>query len=289
MRLLDSKLLQERSLSKVKVSPVKKEDVEPTLRYISLAANIPFQDLHSIGSAGKNDTSGDIDLAVDKNKYTPFKIHDRLVRHIGREFATFDKDTQTGSYAVPVRGTDDDRVQIDILFTDNVQWSKFANFSAGDKSQYKGAVRAVLLNAVAASLDEDGVDAFHYDGDELVVSVGRGIDMNLGMKRLFQMRPHNKYGGGYVRGLKTVTPEDIKKVYPKLKFDGTDLVIDDPAQVVKILFGPETREANVDSAEEIINLIQRFPPKKQKKILDIAKIRAKHLASKGIKLPPEIM
>ena len=289
MRLLDSKLLQEQSLDKSIVSPVKKEDVEPTIRYISLAANIPYNDLHPIGAAGKADTSGDIDMAVDKNKYTPFRIHDQLVRHLGREFATFDKDTQVGSYAVPVRGTDDERVQIDLLFTDNIEWSKFANFSAGNKSKYKGAVRAVLLNAVAASLDEEGTDAFHYEDGELIVNVGRGLDMSTGLKRLFQMRPHNKYGGGYVKGLKTVTPDDIKKVYPKLKFDGDDVTISDPTEVVRILFGPETRLANVDTAEEIIDLIQRFPAKKQKKILDIARIRAKHLASKGIKLPPELM
>ena len=51
-----------------------------------------------------------------------------------------------------------------------------------------------------------------------------------------------------------VTPDDIKKVYPKLKFDGTDLIINNPSEVVKILFGPETRPANVDTAEEIIDL-----------------------------------
>ncbi|KKL59656.1 hypothetical protein LCGC14_2213150 [marine sediment metagenome] len=83
-------------------------------------------------------------------------------------------------------------------------------------------------------------------------------------------------------------PEEIKKMYPKLEFDGTDLIISDPSEVVKILFGPETRPSNVDSAEEIIDLIQRFPSKKAKEILDIAKIRAKSLASKGIKLPPEL-
>lgn len=288
MRLLDARLLQERSLSKVNIVRVSKEDVEPTIRYISLAANIPYNEIFPIGTAGKADTSGDIDVVVNQKKHTPFKVHDRLVRHLGSEYGVFDKDTNTGSYAVPIRGTDDDRIQVDILFTDNVEWAQFAYFSAGDKSKYKGAVRSVLLSAVAATLDEDGVDAFHYDGDKLVVKVGRSIEMNTGMKRLFQLRPHNKYGEGYTKGLQNVTPEEIKRLYPKLKFDGTDLIIDDPSEVVKILFGPETRPSNVDSVEEIIELIQRFPAKKQKKILDTAKLRAKQLASKGIHLPPEI-
>jgi len=288
MRLLDARLLHERSLSKVNIVRVSKGDVEPTIRYISLAANIPYDEIFPIGAAGKADTSGDIDVAVNQKKHTPFKIHDRLVRHLGNEYGVFDKATNTGSYAVPIRGTDDDRIQVDILFTDNIEWAQFAYFSAGDKSKYKGAVRSVLLSAVAATLDEDGVDAFHYDGDKLVVKVGRSIEMNTGMKRLFQLRSHNKYDKGYSSGLQDVTPEEIKRLYPKLKFDGTDLIITDPSEVVKVLFGPETRPSNVDSVEEIIELIQRFPAKKQKKILDTAKLRAKQLASKGINLPPEI-
>lgn len=288
MRLLDARLLREQSLNSTKIVPVKKEDVEPTIRYISLAANIPYDEIFLIGAAGKADTSGDIDVAVNQKKHIPFKIHDRLIRHLGDEYGVFDKDTNVGSYAVPVRGTDDDRIQIDILFTDNIEWAQFAYFSAGDKSKYKGAVRSVLLSAVAASLDETGVDAFQYDGDNLIVRVGRSIEMNTGMKRIFQMRRHNKYGEGYVKGLKNATPEDIKKFHPKLEFDGTDLVISDPSEVVKVLFGPETRPSNVDSVEEVLDLIKRFPAKKQKKILDTAKLHAKHLASKGIKLPPEI-
>ncbi|KKL74284.1 hypothetical protein LCGC14_2066450 [marine sediment metagenome] len=289
MRLLDARLLKEdKALSKAKIVRVSKKDVEPTLRYIALASNIPFEDLHPVGTAGKADTSGDIDVAVDQNKHTPFKIHDRLVNHLGKEYGIFDNDTQTGSYAVPIRGTDGDRVQVDLMFTDNIEWSRFAYFSAGDKSEYKGSVRAVLLASVAAALDEKGVDAFHYDGEDLIVKVGRGIELGTGMKRFFQMRPHNKYTDGYTKGLKKVTPEEIKKMYPKLEFDGTDLIISDPSEVVKILFGPETRPSNVDSVEEIIDLIQRFPSKKAKKILDIAKIRARPLASKGIKLPPEL-
>ena len=45
MRLLDARLLQEQSLNKTKIVHVKKEDVEPTIRYISLAANIPYDEI----------------------------------------------------------------------------------------------------------------------------------------------------------------------------------------------------------------------------------------------------
>jgi hypothetical protein len=299
MRLLDARLLQENKvLSKnISVSRINARDVEPTLHYVSQISGIPFQDLHPVGSTGKAATSGDIDVAVNQNKHTPFKVHDRMIRALdtgdGITYGVYNKGTRVGSYAVPIIdeyrtiGDRQERVQVDLMFVDNIDWAKFSYFSAGESSAYKGAVRTVLLSAVAAALDEDG-DTFFYDGDELVVRVGRGLDLSTGMKRLFQMRPHKKYGEGYVKGLQKVTPEDIKKVYPDLEFDGTDLIVDDPTEVVKILFGPATRPSNVDTAEEVLELIRRFPKKKQDKILNIAKIRAKQLAAKGIKLPDEL-
>ena len=109
------------------------------------------------------------------------------------------------------------------------------------------------------------------------------------MKRLFQMRSNKKYGEGYDKALQNVTPEQIKQRYPDLEFDGNDLIINDPVQLVQVLFGEETRPSNVDTVEEIIELINRFSAKKQKKIYNIAKIRARQLAAKGIKLPEEMM
>lgn len=289
MRLLDAKLLSEKKMLTEAVTRVHKNDITPTLRYVSQITKIPFEDLHQVGSTGKMETSGDIDVAIDKNKYTPFRIHDRLIRHLGNEHGIYNKDTQIGSYAVPIGGTENDRVQVDLMFADNIEWAKFAYFSAGDSSEYKGAVRGVLLSAVAAALDEDGVDKFHYVDDQLIVRVGRVIDLSTGMKRIFQMRPHKKYGEGYVTSLKKVTPEEIKQMYPDLKFDGTDLIISDPSEVVRVLFGPSTRPSNVDTVEEVLDLIERFPAKKRQKILNIAKIRARPLAEKGIKLPDQLI
>jgi hypothetical protein len=290
MRLVDARLLQEdKVLREAKVVGITRDEVEPTLRYVSRLANIPLEDFHYVGSTGKAEYSGDIDVAIDENRFTPFKIHDRLSKQLGSENAVFNKGTNIGSYAVPIAGNEsDEKVQVDIMFVDNIDWAKFSYFSAGDKSKYKGAVRAVLLSAVAASLEEPGIDAFHYVDGELIVRVGRGIDMAKGLKRLFQMRTHRKYGEGYVKALKNVSPDEIKRYHSDLEFDGDDVIIDDPLQVVQILFGEGTRPSNVDTAEEVLDLISKFPQKRRNKILNIARIRGRQLASKGIALPEEI-
>lgn len=288
MRLVEAKLSQGKALSNLNIISIPKEKVQAVLDYVSDVSGIPVEDLHTIGSAGKSDISGDLDVAVDTDKYTPFRIHDRMIKKLGDDYGVYNKGTRVGSYAISVSDTEDWRVQVDLMFVDNVEWAKFSYFSAGDKSEYKGAVRAVLLAAVAASLEEKGIDAIHYEDDLLTVRVGRGIDMATGMKRLFQMRPNKKYGGGRVKSLKNVSPEEIRQMFPDIEFDDGEITINDPHQVVQILFGPGTRPSNVDTAEEVLELINRFPTGKRNKILNIAKIRGRQLASKGFNLPEDI-
>ena len=289
MRLFEAKFSQSnKAMSDVNIVSIPREALPAVLTKVSQLTGVPEEDLNVVGSAGKAELSGDLDIAIDANKYTPFKVHHRISKAVGEEYSNYNNGIRVGNYAIPVSDVEDWRIQIDLMFVDNVEWARFSYFSAGENSQFKGAVRAVLLSAVAASLDEKGIDAFHYEGDELIVRVGRGIDLATGLKRLFQMRPHKKYGEGYVKALKNVDPEDIRQMYPKLEFDDDQIVINDPLQVVQILFGPGTRPSNVDTAEEVLELINRFPPGKRDKILSIAKIRAKQLAAKGFDLPEEI-
>lgn len=288
MRLVDTKLLKEtgKALRESNIVKVPRELIPDILQYVSSLTFIPVEDLHLVGSSGKVDVSGDLDIAININKYVPFKIHSRLEQKLGEDYAIYNKGTRIGSYAIPIG--DGYRVQVDLMFVEDVEWAQFAYFSAGSKSKYKGAVRTILLSAVASALDEQGIDTYHYDGEELVVRVGRGIDLGVGLKRLFQMRPRKKTGDGYLKNLQKVTPEDIRKAFPNVEFDDNELIIRDPAQVVQILFGPGTRPSNVDTAEEVLDLIKRFPTEKKKKIFKIARVRAQQLKSKNIELPPEL-
>ena len=289
MRLFEAKLSQaNKAMSKANIVSVPKDAVPAVIKHMSKLSGIPVEDLHVVGSAGKSDISGDVDIAVNIEKYTPFRVHDRITKSIGEEYGVYNKGTRVGSYAISVSDDKDWRVQVDLMFVDSIDWAKFSYFSPGDKSQYKGAVRTVLISAVAASMEEKGIDAFHYVDDELIVRVGRGIDLGTGLKRLFQMRTHKKYGEGYTKALKNASPEEIRQLHPDLEFDDDEITINDPHQVVQILFGPGTRPANVDTAEEVLELINRFPAGKRNKILNIAKIRAKQLAAKGFQLPEEI-
>ncbi len=291
MRLFEAKLLKEGgdALKSAGVGRIAKGDIPATINYIAKLSGIPSNELTPLGSVGKTKTSGDIDLAVNVNNYNPIRIHEKMLKALGGDdFGIYNKGTRVGSYAVPVPGKKDKLVQVDFMFVENPTWAQFAYFSPGDKSKYAGAVRNILLSSVAATLDDEGVDKFVYDGDDLIVRIGRGIDMSVGLKRLFQLKPRKKTGEGYLKNLQKVTADDIKQAYPDLEFDGTDLVVDNPSDVSQILFGQGVRPGDIDTAEEVIKLIKKFPQQRQELIMQIAKGRSRQLVAKGLDLPKDL-
>lgn len=283
------------ALKDASTNRIKKEDIPATLKYVAKISGIKVKDLHPLGSTGKTATSGDIDLAVSMQDYDPEKIHNNIIGHLvdalggdKERYGIYNKGTKVGSYAVPIRGTSGELVQVDLMYVPNTEWAKFAYFSPGDTSKYKGAVRGILLAAAAASLNEKSKDTFVYDNDELIVRVSRGIDPNVGLKRIMQMRPRKKSGEGYLKTMKKVSAEDIQKAFPDLEFERGELIIDDPSQVVKVIFGPTTSPQDVESAEKILNLIKKFPKDRREKTLTIAKNRMQELQRRGFAVPKEL-
>ena len=185
------------ALSSAGVVRIKRGDIPSTVKYASELAGIPKKDLHLIGSTGKTETSGDIDVAVDMNEYNPVTIHERMIEKLGEERCVYNGGTKVASYAVPIRGDEEKGlVQVDFMYTTNPEWAKFSYFSAGENSKYKGAIRTLLLAAVAASIQEKGTDHFEYDPDskELIIRAGRSVDLGQGLRRIFQHRPKRKDG-----------------------------------------------------------------------------------------------
>jgi hypothetical protein len=263
------------------VGRINKGDIPATIKYVSKISGIPVKELHPLGSVGKKSTSGDIDLAVDINKYDMNDIHTKMMEELNDE-GVMNKGTKIGSYAVPIQGHKG-KVQVDLMYVNNVKWAQFAYFSSPD-SQYKGAIRTILLMAVAASLNEPGTDHFEFSEDgELIIRAGRTLDLATGLRRIFQHRPTKKKGGGYVKTMKSIPVDEFQKMFPEVEVQGDNVLIDDPEMVVQMLFGPGIKPADVDTAEEVLALIQaKF--KDPDKILHFAKSRIKALGNK-MKIP----
>lgn len=302
MKLRQLKLLEGgNALANAGVGRIERKFIPSVIEYISHLSGIPKNDLHSLGSTGKVSDSGDIDLGIDSGKYLPDQIHARLSTRLGPDKHHFNHGTKIHSYAVPiVKKVGNEfvevggHVQIDFVFTPRLDWAKFAYHSEGTSGQqtsYKGAVRTILLKAVAASYEEKGIDMSVYDpqSGELIIRVGRTFDLSNGLRRIFQLKPERKRPGEgpYVKSMKTVhTIEELQPALDGLKkrhpghFDNIrldvkdhEIIIDDPAKALKMIFpGSPVQPQQVATAEGILDLIQqRFTGEEQVKIFTKAK------------------
>lgn len=263
-------------------------DISATIKHFSQLSGIPMRDLHAIGSTGKTPSSGDIDLAIDASKYDVDMIHQKIMDALNNE-GVINKSTKVASYAVPIRGKDGKgKVQVDLMYGGNPNWMKFAYHSEGEGSKYKGAVRNILLSSVAAALNQPGTDYFEFDDDQLVIRAGRTVDLSTGLRRIFQHRPKKKTGEGYLKSMKSMSIEEFKQQFPHIDVHGGNITIDDPAEVVKALFGSKYKPKDMNTAENILHIIKKkFDEDTQEKIFKIAKARARSVVGK-MKLPPEI-
>ena len=263
-------------------------DIPATIKYFSQISGIPVRDLHAIGTTGKTPSSGDVDLAIDASKYDVDMIHQKIMNALNNE-GVMNSNNKIASYAVPIRGKDGKgKVQIDMMFGGNPDWMKFAYHSEGEGSKYKGAVRNILLSSVAAAMNQPGTDYFEFDNDQLVIRAGRTVDLSAGLRRIFQYRPKSKRGEGYLKSMKAIPVEEFKRMFPHVEVHGGQVIIDNPEDVVKALFGSKYKPKDVNTAENVLRIIKKkFDDETQEKIFNIAKARAKNIVGK-MKLPPEI-
>jgi hypothetical protein len=183
MQLSEIKPIHEggKALAKLDVQRINKRDIPATIRYVSSIIGVPLNEMKPLGSVGKTETSGDIDIAMDINKYNAEGIHQKMMNALGEGRGQYQAGLKIGSYAVPIAGNPEKGfVQFDLMYVPNQKWAEFSYFSAGDQSKFKGAIRNILLATVAKMLDEPGVDAFVYDENgDLMVRAGRGLNPNL--------------------------------------------------------------------------------------------------------------
>lgn len=280
------------ALKSVGVRRINRDDIPATIHYVSQISGIPIESFHPLGSVGKTPTSGDIDLAISTKEFNPKKIHQRMIDMLGEDNCTYQAGTKVASYAVPIAGdVTNNLVQVDFMYVDNPEYAKFSYHSPGTDSRYKGAVRTMLLMGVAASYSEPGTDYFEFDPEtgELIVRAGRTLDLNSGLRRIFQYRPKDKKGTRYLKNMKTITPQEFKQLFPDVEIRGDEVIVDNPSEILTILFGRGVTARDVNTAEQVIELIKsKFNKQKQQLIFQKAAERAQSVVNK-MELPPEIM
>lgn len=148
---------------------IEKSDIAPTIAWLEKITKLPLVD-NTLGSVGKKESSGDLDIAVDENAISKDELYSRLVDWVksqgvpqdqiinSKSFKNgwVDKSGVSVHFKVPIKGNDKfGFVQTDFMFTDDLEWMKFSMFSPGNKSQFSGADRNLLMSSIAKSLPGD--------------------------------------------------------------------------------------------------------------------------------------
>lgn len=279
------------------VSRIKKQFIPNTLNYIQTnifdKLNIQRSDWITLGSVGKKAESGDIDIGLDISHLLENNIIQN-VKDLGNKLTEICEElglqynnrittgTQIFHIGVPIIGQQPDIVQVDIMITNNLEYSSFKFWSPDEKdSKYKGVDRSVLRDAIIKYCTLTYADdATEEERQEFTNNDGK-------------VYPHVKFqhkglnADGLINTVKTFKGKRGYVTNPK-KLSST-FITNNPQDIINDILGKDIFSVNDFNSFESIwyNVLQsdKFPCKD--KISDIVKsfIRLKEKQN----LPDEII
>jgi len=124
---------------------ISRENVVPTVQWLEQLTGLSLVD-NMLGSTGRKDTSGDLDLGIDETKITKDVLIQQLLKR-GIKAEDIKKSGDSVHLKTPIIGDKSNGyVQTDFMFGDP-EFQKFA-LNTGE-SDYKGVHRALLLASIA--------------------------------------------------------------------------------------------------------------------------------------------
>jgi len=189
--------------------PLLLSEVEEFKRTVSmnLLQAVPIHDFCFIGSVGKKIESNDVDIAVVGSYRGTLDILNELGFEI-KESIGFN----IISFGYPFN---DKIIQVDFMFTENLEWSKFMYYSPNlmvGESKYKGLYRNMLLSDIA--IVENREQLSYCDFEQYSIVMGKGLFKTIKTTRSVK---------GFGKELKN--PRILSQV----------LITDDPIEMLKIL------------------------------------------------------
>jgi hypothetical protein len=282
-------------------SPIRQSEIAPTMQwledrwpdYIKNGGNLVD---HLLGSAGKNPTSGDIDLNMDIDHYDQEVVAQQLTAILGADKVQARPGNNQIFTAVPVPYSDR-FVQVDFMFG-NYAWQKFSYFSPAlwvqqtgrysylsysaqqTHSRIKGLYRTELIKAMVAYnsdwvLEENG---------EMIARVGPTFFHDRGLVWRYRHRPMRKDGTARVKALEELTEQEFMAIYPSAVKARTSET-QDVEKVVKMLFGHNASSSICNTFELIIGNMRAHYSSDA--VAVIHKIYLERLNSLKVEIPAE--
>lgn len=138
---------------------INRADIAPTIQWMEKITGLPLIN-NTLGSVGKKDSSGDLDIAVDQNAISKDDLVAKLTtwaKQSGEDPKNWVKKSGISvHFKTPIKGNlKNGFVQTDFMFGDDIEHMKFGLFAAGDISKFSGADRNLLMSSLAKSLPGD--------------------------------------------------------------------------------------------------------------------------------------
>ena len=253
------------------VTRIQKAAVSPTVETLEkiILKPIGLEVYDVLGSAGKKETSGDIDVSIETKNYeeTAEKIKQQLKKY-NIQFNEL-KQSNVISIRFPIYKSKD-FVQIDLILNANTDLTSFAFYSPDEvESKYSGTHRTQLLRAIANAGAHKILQKFPNGKPKIIQRMS--LSSKLGLNQITQ-----SYEGA--NGKLLAAPKTIKSV----------TISNKPAEIIRILLGKSTTIYDVMSTEAIIKKMMKpdFPFKNN--IKSIIDVYTNDMASRKFDVPKEL-
>lgn len=255
---------------------VQRQHVLPTVEYVVRSLNIPgftldYACANLMGSAGKQDSSGDLDFALN-NREARFYGEAELPLFELREVAARCRQVlpadciqtrhvaggqlQTAWYVAGDASLG--QVQVDFISGDT-QWLKFSHWSPGkDVSPWKGVMVSTMLGVLA----KVNKDFESYCGDIRTARIGWHYDLEKGLHRKWRMQMREGMG------LTDVGADYFETHVPDAPRISRTGYLTDPEVVLSVLFRKPTAPSEVDTFEKVVEQVKACYPDECDDIFD---------------------
>lgn len=131
---------------------INKADVMPTVQWLETVTGLELTD-HLLGTTGKKESSGDLDIAIDANEVNKNEFAEKLAEYIreqgGDPKEWIKKSGISVHFKTPIKGDPENGyVQADFMFGER-DWMKWSMQGGKEGSELKGVHRHMILSSIA--------------------------------------------------------------------------------------------------------------------------------------------
>lgn len=219
-------------------------EIGPTVSYVEKLTGLDDLSQHMLGSTGKREFSGDIDLATAGTPEEVQQFFERMRSVIGQDGVR--KHGKMVSLLIPIQGFDPSlggvrtgQVQTDIMFTDDPEWLSFY-YHSSDQSALKGMHRNAAIAALASELERKESSTEDTLGRPVWVEKWKWSPID-GLLKVKRVSYRNERTGMWVKKQKDVPLTDATK---------------NPNEIARVLFDGKYGAEALDSVESIVSAVE---------------------------------